>query len=293
MFNHSPHPNVMFTRVAPPASEPEKYPKLVFRTIKPICKGDELYICYSADESKLWFSPDYKKEGDATIQKVDEPEWIAPMADDEDERDLAAVQDPMTAREFPDSSQASRTAVSPIAGSLEQVTNDTGDQKYHDRKARKQSKREKKVKKPKPEAEDEQEADGLVSDKQTNHPINHPINGNDPSTLDTSSSLSPSDYGAALAKLSLVRAITVDDGDIEQEKILDARPGTAEQQEKGSAWSLVKRIRGPVEAQENDGERTGKLGCFIRCQLHLNTAITVEIWALSISDKKLVPSVLK
>jgi tRNA-specific adenosine deaminase 3 len=255
MFNHSPQPNVMFTRVAPPASEPHQYPKLVFRTTKPIKKGDELYICYSADESKLWFSPDYKKEGDDVDDTADEPEWIAPMCDEEAEEQPAAKKNPVSTQDSADFSRSSATAVTPVGSTApEKVTDETADQKYHDRKARKQSKREKKVKKPKSNGEDKQNGNDVVSEK----PTDALISTDAPLALDATSSLSPSEYAAALAKLNLIPAIAVDDGDIEQEKVLDKASSSADQSEKDGAWSLVKRIRGPVEAQENDGERTGE-----------------------------------
>lgn len=252
MFNHSPQPNVMFTRVAPPSSEPEKYPKLVFRTIKPIAKGDELCICYSADESKLWFSPNYKKEGDVAKDQVNEPEWIAPMCDEEEDQDTSAPQDRTVAQDVTGQSHTSKAAA---ASSVpEQMIDPTGDQKYQDRKARKQSKREKKVKKPKADAEDEQKMDVPAFDKQAAAPATQEL-----PAVDNSSSLSASEYASALAKLNLVPAIAVDDSDIEQEKRLDVPLSNGDKQEHVGAWNLVKRIRGPVEAQENDGDHASKL----------------------------------
>lgn len=242
----------MFTRVAPPPSEPEKYPKLVFRTIKPIAKGDELCICYSADESKLWFSPNYKKEGDVAKDQVDEPEWIAPMCDEEEDQDTPAPQDRTAAQDVTGRSHTSKAA--PASNVSEQVIDHTEDQKYQDRKARKQSKREKKVKKPKADAEDEQKTDVPASSQQADAPVTQ-----GPPALDNSSSLTASEYATALAKLNLVPAIAVDDSDIEQEKRLDVPLSNDDKQDHVGAWNLVKRIRGPVEAQENDGDQTGKL----------------------------------
>lgn len=245
----------MFTRVAPPPSEPHQYPKLVFRTTKPIKKGDELYICYSADESKLWFSPSYKKEGHDVENNADVPEWIAPMCDEEEDEQPDATKDPLPAKDRTDSTRSSATAATQVASvASEQATDGAGDQKYQDRKARKQFKREKKVKKPKPDGEEKQDATEVVSEK----PTNANISQDEPLILDATSSLSPSGYASALGKLNLIPAIAVDDGDIEQEKLLDKASSSADQSQNEGAWSLVKRVRGPVEAQEIDGDRTGE-----------------------------------
>lgn len=50
LFNHSPRPNVNFIRQ--PATSTIRF--VAARTIQP---NEELCICYSADESKLWFTP--------------------------------------------------------------------------------------------------------------------------------------------------------------------------------------------------------------------------------------------
>ncbi len=63
MFNHSSTPNVSFSRRAPTAKYPDVQPAVLFKTARPIKAGDELCICYSADESKLWFSPNYGHSG--------------------------------------------------------------------------------------------------------------------------------------------------------------------------------------------------------------------------------------
>ncbi|ORX34274.1 hypothetical protein BD324DRAFT_605115 [Kockovaella imperatae] len=48
LFNHSNRPNVNFIRNT-------KSGTIAFRTVRPVSAGEELCICYSADESKLWF----------------------------------------------------------------------------------------------------------------------------------------------------------------------------------------------------------------------------------------------
>lgn len=50
LFNHSPQPNVNFVRNTTEGT-------ITFTTSRSVSKGDELCICYSADESKLWFVP--------------------------------------------------------------------------------------------------------------------------------------------------------------------------------------------------------------------------------------------
>ncbi|KAL7420180.1 tRNA-specific adenosine deaminase subunit tad3 [Cryptotrichosporon argae] len=50
MFNHSPAPNVNYIRNARAGT-------ITFRTVRRVKAGDELCICYAADESKLWFTP--------------------------------------------------------------------------------------------------------------------------------------------------------------------------------------------------------------------------------------------
>ena len=50
MFNHSSTPNVNYIR------QP-KTSTIVFRTSRAVAEGEELCICYTADESKLWFNP--------------------------------------------------------------------------------------------------------------------------------------------------------------------------------------------------------------------------------------------
>lgn len=253
MFNHSPQPNVMFTRVAPRTTETDKYPSLIFRAIKSITKGEELYICYSADESKLWFSPDYKAEGDHVEKQTEEPTWIPPMVED----------DEPTAPEEENPAPASKDALAEAVPVREKPVQqdsgapESGDKKYLDRKARKQSKREKKVKKPKEEGDKKVGAIASVADDTSGTTSNGPdLSQNS----DTPTALSTSDYEAALAKLDLVREITFDDEDIQREKALEAmEPATNGEIRNEVAWKLVKRIRGPVEAQEEDESRTGEL----------------------------------
>ena len=50
MFNHSSTPNVNFTCDHAKGT-------ITFRTFRPVTAGEELCICYAADESKLWFTP--------------------------------------------------------------------------------------------------------------------------------------------------------------------------------------------------------------------------------------------
>ncbi|KAK4688841.1 phosphoribosyl 1,2-cyclic phosphate phosphodiesterase, partial [Tremellales sp. Uapishka_1] len=50
LFNHSSRPNVNFIRS--PSSN-----TIIFKTSRAVQPGEELCICYSADESKLWFTP--------------------------------------------------------------------------------------------------------------------------------------------------------------------------------------------------------------------------------------------
>lgn len=50
LFNHSSQPNVNFVRNTTEGT-------ISFTTSRSVSKGDELCICYSADESKLWFAP--------------------------------------------------------------------------------------------------------------------------------------------------------------------------------------------------------------------------------------------
>lgn len=52
MFNHSPTPNVNYIKNKSPSS-----PTISFRTVKKVEQGEELCICYSADETRLWFTP--------------------------------------------------------------------------------------------------------------------------------------------------------------------------------------------------------------------------------------------
>lgn len=49
LFNHSRTPNVNFIRNTTSNT-------ISFRTVKKVAPGEELCICYSADESKLWFT---------------------------------------------------------------------------------------------------------------------------------------------------------------------------------------------------------------------------------------------
>lgn len=73
LFNHSPNPNVSFKKDSVNGL-------MEFWTSRPIEAGEELNICYSADESKLWFKPDYA-EGQKSV--------VNEFADEEE--------DPMTA----------------------------------------------------------------------------------------------------------------------------------------------------------------------------------------------------
>jgi hypothetical protein len=252
MFNHSPQPNVMFTRVAPRDTETDKYPKLIFSAIKPIKKGDELYICYSADESKLWFSPDYQAEGDHVAQQAEEPTWIPPMVED-DEQTESAQEDVNSA--------SVDMGLAPVSKTLVQVDTDapeSDDKKYQDRKARKQSKREKKVKKPKA---GEEEKEVVVSVVDESHGL--VVNGSDVSAQqDAQLSVSTADYDAALARLGLIPEIAIKDDDIQREEAATEEVESSDKEQTTVAWKLVQRIRGPVEAQEEDEKRTGRLQVF-------------------------------
>lgn len=53
LFNHSPTPNVNFIRQAASST-------IRFMTARRVEAGEELCICYTADESKLWFVPSAK-----------------------------------------------------------------------------------------------------------------------------------------------------------------------------------------------------------------------------------------
>jgi hypothetical protein len=258
MFNHSPQPNVTFTRIAPRESEKDKYPTLIFRTTKPIKKGDELYICYSADESKLWFSPNYNAHGNPVESASEETEWCPPMMDEEDE--LADSKEPASSMEAAEKGEEAPTSHDTSTFPRNGVHSEqTGDQKYLDRKARKQSKREKKVKKPK--AEDtpvlqelmtEMAADPVVTTASTEPEV--------PATGDSNVAMSQDDFNGALSKLDLIPEIEVEAEDIDRETALATEEQTEPQQGKSSevAWKSVHRVRGLVEAQEGDEDRTGK-----------------------------------
>lgn len=261
MFNHSPQPNVMFTRVAPRESEKDKYPTLTFRTTKPIKKGDELYICYSADESKLWFSPNYVADGNPVESAPEETEWCPPMIDDENE--LPDSQEPSRV-EATANSESSPSADSALETFTMQQngtgTERTGEQKYLDRKARKQSKREKKVKKAK-------EDDSIVLQEPAAEPTSDSVgmtaaNGSaDTNTGDPNSPMSLDEFASALSKLNLIPAIEIQAEDIEREKALATKEQASAdpQQDKKNevAWKQVHRVRGLVEVQEGDEDRTG------------------------------------
>lgn len=294
MFNHSPQPNVMFTRVAPRDTETNQYPKLIFTTIKSIKKGDELYICYSADESKLWFSPDYKAEAGHADEKADEPTWIPPMVDDDNEggNESSKEEDPVSA---PNGASTDVAPVPTVRLQEDLGSVDTEDKKYLERKARKQSKREKKVKKPKEEGDKKNEVVASLEDKSSESSVKDSELPADP---DATSSLSPSDYAAALAKLTLIPDIGIQNDDVEREERLAAMEAASaqngEDRHNEVAWKLVKRIRGPVEAQEEDETRTGEFwDIAVQFCLFLLLHVTVEIWAVAILDKKLMPSILK
>ncbi|KAJ9101830.1 hypothetical protein QFC21_003170 [Naganishia friedmannii] len=281
MFNHSPQPNVTFTRIAPRDSEKDKYPTLIFRTTKPIKKGEELYICYSADESKLWFSPNYNANGDPVEAAPEESEWCPPMMDEEEEpadAEQPAIEVEVAAKseEAPTADPTLDTALSPqhVARSKQTV-----DQKYLDRKARKQSKREKKVKKPKAddvavtrESIPETGAGSVQSAAATDSEV--------ATTGGPNSPMSDVDFAIALSKLDLVPNIEIQAEDVEREQALATEEQASTEPRHGKrnnevAWKLVHRVRGLVEAQEGDEDRT------------------MDIWALAISDKKLMPVVLK
>ncbi|KAJ9116914.1 hypothetical protein QFC22_004571 [Naganishia vaughanmartiniae] len=280
MFNHSPQPNVMFTRIAPRESEKEKYPTLIFRTTKPIKKGDELYICYSADESKLWFSPNYNAHGNPVESTPEDSEWCPPMMDEENEPagSEGPVQD-VDADERPkEASTADATPSKPTSTQNGTENEQAGDQKYLDRKARKQSKREKKMKKPKADDTPVLQESAPETPAEPGQSIaaseSEATNAGDPD-----SPLSPDDYASALSKLDLIPEIEIQAEDIERERALAGKDESSTEGKQSRndevAWKLVHRVRGLVEAQEGDEDRT------------------VDIWALAILDKKLMPVVLK
>lgn len=247
MFNHSPQPNVMFTRVAPRDTETDKYPKLIFRSIKPIKLGDELYICYSADESKLWFSPDYKPGGEHAEQQSEEPTWIPPMVEDDEQTEMPQGEIDSALKDMDPSP-------GPTPADRDSAALGSDDKKYLDRKARKQSKREKKVKKPKDRGD---EKDVAPSAETATDPVAKGSDG--PEQQDTPLSLSRPNYEAALAKLGLIPEIAVQDDDVAREEAATKEVVTNGSGSEGKevAWKLVKRIRGPVEAQEEDASQTG------------------------------------
>lgn len=70
LFNHSASPNVNFIRNY--ASN-----TITFRTSRTVSAGEELCICYSADESKLWFMP---SQGKRAAESEDEGDGSAALA---------------------------------------------------------------------------------------------------------------------------------------------------------------------------------------------------------------------
>lgn len=67
LFNHSSKPNVNFIRS--PSTK-----TIRFVTAKTISPGEELCICYTADESKLWFTPARGEEEDEVLGGESEDE---------------------------------------------------------------------------------------------------------------------------------------------------------------------------------------------------------------------------
>lgn len=69
MFNHSSSPNVNYTRLMPSKTSPNQRPCLKFTAFRTIKAGEELFISYSADASKLWFD-----QGEPSSRAVDDSE---------------------------------------------------------------------------------------------------------------------------------------------------------------------------------------------------------------------------
>ncbi|RXK42053.1 hypothetical protein M231_00775 [Tremella mesenterica] len=63
LFNHSSTPNVNYIRSFPEST-------ITFSTSRPVKEGDELCICYNADESKLWFIPSSTIPNEPTYNDV-------------------------------------------------------------------------------------------------------------------------------------------------------------------------------------------------------------------------------
>lgn len=286
MFNHSATPNVAFSRLYPTRHNPTQRPTIVFRTFRAVQEGEELFICYSADESKLWFN------------KSEEEEEEMPAADSvATTTSTTPVAGPSTGLGTTSTSTATGAAAA-AAGGTSTTTGATiepaepeidplpmhpsSDDEQHDlhlqrekrkkeKKAMKDAKTKEKVeraamhsqanakgqehgKSDKEGQKRKPEIDDMSISPDAQLQSRPPLDSGTGTEAEIGRHPTTTDtYEELLAKLALIDPITISDSDVERhQKALDDEVTEAEEKgEKQGPWKAVRRIRGPAEEEED------------------------------------------
>jgi len=257
MFNHSPTPNVNFIRSVPTARNPETQPSIIFKTFRPIKAGEQLSICYAADDSKLWFSPDY----------------IKPQPTSHDEPYANADAGP--------SSQSSRRSLTaddelpPFTQAIDLFSDLEAPSKAarRDRRKREREEKQRKWQEKKAEKEKRLNGDAVTAAGVANGDLAL-VNGSSEAGVNrtpgdgTPNEISEEAYQTALEALDMV-----DQVDIAQEMV-DIED--ADQEDSFyPGWSKTPRIKGRIETEQDDETRT------------------MDVWSVELDDTRLFKVVLE
>jgi tRNA-specific adenosine deaminase 3 len=240
MFNHSPTPNVNFIRSIPTSRNPETQPSLIFKTFRPIKAGEELFICYAADDSRLWFSPDY----------------VQPKSTSKDEPYANADAGPSS--RSPQRAMTVEDELPPFPQAIDSLSDSEAPSKAARRDRRKREREEKRRKWQEKNAEKEKRrvADAAAVGGGANGDLAL-VNGSSETGVDrtpgdgTPNEISEEAYQAALEALDMVEQVDITH---EQVAIEDAD----QEDSFYPGWSKAPRIKGRIETEQDDDSRTSE-----------------------------------
>jgi hypothetical protein len=281
MFNHSSNPNTSFIRSIPTSTNPSIRPSIIFRTFKYISPGDELTICYSADESKLWFSPNYNNTNtnntnNTTTTTSSSSSSSSSFNDPSTTSNQLASSSPPTLLSL--ASFPIDTIPDPIAASQaerkERRKRDREEkQKRYDEKVAERDRRKKGIEENGGGQEGSRGGtvgfgngggtfdnnDRITGNSSSTSGINTP---NNIPTTTTTTPLNEEDYLLAITRLNLVSEITIPPDEEEEEiELIEMENGTDDgtMDGKGSGWRLIPRVKGSVEMEMDDDTRMSEL----------------------------------
>ncbi len=275
MFNHSSFPNVNFVRST------SGDPTLTFTTTRRVPAGTELCICYSADESKLWFSPSYvgAQDGGTTAgpsTRTYQSSPASPPTPSAHLRELARVEIEALQDEEDGGATSSASAVRSTDPEANAAAIAAADEERHARQQRRKRDREEKQRKYNDKqaarraqaarwgstAEGPMRADesgiALVNGSSEPGADRTPLpNGHGAEHAGTGPALAPAltdeAYAEVVERLGMVQLVAPTPEQIEAEKTDEAAPVAGAS---AVGWSLTPRIKGTVEAEQDDESRT-------------------------------------